>query len=212
MLTAAASMAPVPEAVRIKISFFVWKTSLRPSNHFDDHLLGLGRTMVDDRPGQLEKNVFRNHGGPGSHESRLSHQQFPSISSRYKRGFQSSPENQIGRASLWFDLSISLIRPTPSAGSEIVGRAAAGATLSTRRPENGTFLYDWMGKTRLQLQLCLSSPRERLRNPSRSCFGLTKSEESGQSESITSVGEEAGDVQVVRRGYLPGFHRAGLLS
>ena len=31
MLTAAASMAPVPEAVRIRTSFCVWNTSLRPS-------------------------------------------------------------------------------------------------------------------------------------------------------------------------------------
>ena len=30
-LTTAASIAPVPEAVRIRTSFFVWKTSLSPS-------------------------------------------------------------------------------------------------------------------------------------------------------------------------------------
>ncbi len=31
VLTAAASIAPVPEAVRISTSFCVWKTSLRPA-------------------------------------------------------------------------------------------------------------------------------------------------------------------------------------
>ena len=30
-LTTAASIAPVPEAVRIRTSFFVWKTSLSPA-------------------------------------------------------------------------------------------------------------------------------------------------------------------------------------
>jgi hypothetical protein len=38
------------------------------------------------------------------------------------------------------------------------------------------------------------------------------SEESGQSESITLVGEEAGDVQVFGRGSLAGVPRDGLLS
>ena len=65
VLTAAASIAPVPEAVRIRTSFCVWKTSFRPRDDLDDDLLGLGRAVVDHRPGQFQQHVFGDRGGPG---------------------------------------------------------------------------------------------------------------------------------------------------
>ena len=50
---------------------------LETASHLNNHLLGLGRTVVDHRSGQFQEHVFRNIGGTGRHESRFSHQSIP---------------------------------------------------------------------------------------------------------------------------------------
>ena len=77
VLTAAASIAPVPEAVRIITSFCVWKTSFSPADTSVITCLGLGRSVVDHRPGQLEQHVLGDRGGPRGHQSRLTHRRCP---------------------------------------------------------------------------------------------------------------------------------------
>ncbi len=48
---------------------------LQGGGTLDDDLLGLGRAVVDDRPGQFEQDVFGDRGRPGSHQARLLHRE-----------------------------------------------------------------------------------------------------------------------------------------
>ena len=58
------------------------KNLFEARRHIDDHFFCFGRSVMDHRPGQFEKNVLGDRRWPRRHQSRLPHFQFPQHSSQ----------------------------------------------------------------------------------------------------------------------------------